>query len=219
MRSNPVLAIPFAFSILYLASPPTAVGQRLSVGVAGGASVTSDFQTEMSSLSVPAVGPAGSVPVYTHTYSPAKDYIVGATFEIGLPSHFSVEADGLYRPMNFVSFTSSVPIGGSAPSNTVVTWEFPLLAKYRVQFTPLKPFVEIGPSFRTSGNLNDTSPSDRGATAGAGVEMRLRRFGVSPTVRYTRWAADKVSRPYQPRTDQNQIEMLLGWSLPVWKGR
>lgn len=122
----------------------------------------------------------------------------------------SLEADGLYRPMNFTSFTSSVP-SGTAPSNTVVTWEIPLLLKWRFTTGRLRPFIEGGGSFRVAGNLNDSSPSHYGASAGAGLELKAGRSAISATARYTRWAADSV---LVPRTNQNQVEILLGWSFP-----
>src|SRR5260370_32221195 len=63
--------------------------------------------------------------------STSKDYIVGPMMELGLPFHLSVEIDGLYRPLNFTS--AAVNPDGSLNSvlpATVVTWEFPVLAKY-----------------------------------------------------------------------------------------
>jgi hypothetical protein len=145
--------------------------------------------------------------------------------EFGLPWHLSVEIDGLYRPLNFTS--ASVNPDGSLNSvapNTVVTWEFPVLAKYRFSLHVVKPFVEAGPSFRTSGNLNGASPSNHGFTIGAGVEGRLRKLRIAPTLRYTRWATDDLqcfvvprsgcsSDVQQPLTLRNQAEFLVGFSF------
>jgi hypothetical protein len=43
----------------------------------------------------------------------------------------ALEIDGLYRPMNF-TFSVVLPNEplNSASPNTIVTWEFPVLAKY-----------------------------------------------------------------------------------------
>jgi hypothetical protein len=212
--------LPFALFVLCnLAAPLPSTGQRLSIGVVGGAGLTDGFRNETSRAAVLGGDTlTGSDTVYTHTYSTSKDYIVGGKMELALVSRLSVEVDGLYRPMNFTSFTSTVPSGGSAPANTVVTWEFPLLAKYQFQGTRVAPFLELGPSFRTSGNLNDTSPSNHGVAVGIGLEINLRKFGIAPQVRYTHWAADSVDRPSQPRTNQNQIEFLIGWSFHGPKG-
>jgi hypothetical protein len=190
-------------SIYILCSPSAAFGQRFAFGLAGGVSLTDDFQRQ-------------SYPIENYTvtyYSTAKDYIVGPTLEVGLPFHLSVEVDALYRPLNF-AFMGVYPNGSLEelhPSNTVLTWEFPVLAKYRIRTGVLNPFVEAGPSFRASGNLNNTGPSHGGFTAGAGVEAHFYKFRIAPEFRYTRWAADTVSSP--PFTNPNQVEFLVGLSF------
>lgn len=57
----------------------------------------------------------------------------------------------------------------SISPSPVVTWEFPVLAKYRFSEGRFRPFIEAGPEFRTTGNLN-FSPSRYGGTAGFGIE-------------------------------------------------
>ena len=69
----------------------------------------------------------------------------------------------------------------------MLTWEFPLLAKYRFPTRRLQPLIELGPSFRATGNLNDADPSHFGITAGAGIETSLSRLKIAPVVRFTRW--------------------------------
>ena len=73
-----------------------AFGQRLSLGIVAGGSVTRDFRDETSP--VPVLGDAPGA-VYLHQYSPSKDYLVGGMVEIELPLHLSLEVDGLYRPL------------------------------------------------------------------------------------------------------------------------
>jgi hypothetical protein len=114
---------------------------------------------------------------------------------------FSVEADALFRELRF----------NAAPT---VTWEFPILAKYRFSSSlpgPLaRTFLEAGPSFRTTGNLN-ANPSHTGISAGAGVALPLDGTTVAPMIRHTRWAKDNVaSSPIQSRRDQ--LELLVGFS-------
>jgi hypothetical protein len=94
---------------------------------------------------------------------------------------------------------------------TVVIWQFPTLAKYRFGSHGLTPFVEAGPSFRVAGNLNDAKPSAYGGTAGIGAEAKVWKFRLSPTVRYTHWAAD--SDRAGSRTKRNQVELPLGLSF------
>jgi hypothetical protein len=186
--------------------------QQFSLGILGGGSATSGFPNRTFASTMPGL----QLTVFTTTSSDAGDYLVGGMVEVRLPKHLSIEADGIYRPLNFRSFTSSIPPGpGSAPSNTVLTWEFPVLLKGRFVRIPVLPsagaFAEVGPSFRLPSNRNDTRPSNRRATGGLGVETILGPLSVSPTLRYTRWAADPAaSIPYVPRTTPNQVETLIG---------
>jgi hypothetical protein len=167
-----------------------ASGQSLSVGVVAGAGLSNDFRSDYF--------PAFSGGTATIDYPTPKRYLVGAMIELGLPAPFSLEVDGLYRPLGF-TFAGVEPNGtlNSVSPATVVTWEFPVLAKYRFAIGPLKPFVEAGPSFRTAGNLNGTNPSHDGITAGLGLETHFWGLNIVPTLRYTRWAADHETTPDQ----------------------
>lgn len=190
-------------------------GQGFSFGIVAGGSPTSGFPNETR-----VNPPTSQTPATTYAFrsSDAGDYLVGAMAEIRLPQNLAVEADGIYRPLNFKSYISSVPPGGasSAPSNTVVTWEFPVLLKYRAPaFAPhLRPIFEVGPAFRVASNLNDTAPSNHGVTAGIGLEARILKLRLAPVVRYSRWARDKTAPDVvPPRANQNQVEMLIGLSF------
>ena len=143
----------------------SAAGQNLSVGFIGGASPTSDFQNQIS--------PSGNNFPGFLNYSTPKHYIFGASLEYRLTPHFSIEADGLYHPLGY-TFAGIEP-GGSLNSispATVVTWEFPVLAKYRFAFHRVSPFVEAGPSFRTTGNLNSANPSHAGSRTSRLLRIR-----------------------------------------------
>ena len=126
---------------------------------------------------------------------------------------WSVEADGLYRKLHLTeAFVEPTHVLNSVSPSPVITWEFPILAKYRFNLPRLNPFVEAGPSFRTAGNLNGSSPSHAGVTAGLGVEIHAAGLTFAPAVRYTRWAADSVSQFTNARSKQDQLEMLIGVS-------
>jgi hypothetical protein len=143
-------------------------------------------------------------------YSASQRYIVGGMLECRLPQDWSVELDGLYHPMRYNS-AGILPNGtlNSVSPSPVITWEFPVLAKYRFRWGAWRPFVEAGPSFRTAGNLNQANPSHYGVAAGAGAEVRLGKFRLAPEVRYIRWAADS---PFVVRTRLDQIELLTSFS-------
>jgi hypothetical protein len=110
-------------------------------------------------------------------------YLVGPSGRLELRQGLALEVDALYKPMHSSSFT-------------VLTWDFPVLVKYHLAKLGRAPFVEAGPSFRASGNLNGYSPSHFGVTAGGGAEIRKRWALLSTTLRYTRWAKDE-SPDYQ----------------------
>ena len=191
--------------VLVAASP--VAGQHFSFGVMGGVGLGDDFKTEAFT------GNNSTIEIYSNS----KSYLVGPMVELGLPLHLSVEADGLYRPLHYMD--DIIVNSGSAlrfnNPNTVVTWEFPLLAKYKWSLPLVKPFVGLGPSFRTAGNVNGSNPSNHGFTAGGGVEIHLGRVKIAPQVRYTRWAKDSVptavSLPMQAFTNPNQGEFLVGF--------
>ncbi|MBV9301827.1 MAG: hypothetical protein JOY62_16530 [Acidobacteriaceae bacterium] len=180
----------------------SAFGQRFSFGVVAGGSLTSDFVDQTVED--------------IRTYPTAKDYIVGPTFAVTLPATFSIEVDALYRPMHY-TFAVVLPDGtlGSVSPATVITWEVPVLAQYKFRESgvPIRPLLELGPSFRVSGNLNGSSPSTYGITSGAGIEAHFWKLRVAPQLRYTRWAADHVDLPWDPRTKQSQLELLVGLSF------
>ena len=78
--------------------------QQFSLGLLGGGSATSGFPNQTFASTMP--GPQGTV--FTTSSSDAGDYLVGGMVEVRLPKHLSIEADGIYRPLNFRNFTSSV---------------------------------------------------------------------------------------------------------------
>jgi hypothetical protein len=127
--------------------------------------------------------------------------------------HWSVEADGLYRKLHLTeAFVEPDGSLNSVSPSPVITWEFPVLAKYRFSLPRLRPFVEAGPSFRTAGNLNGTTPSHAGVTAGLGVELHAAGLTFAPALRYTRWKADTVSPFADAHSKEDQLEMLVGVS-------
>jgi hypothetical protein len=180
---------------------PNVFGQLFSAGVVGGLGVTDGIENR-------------TIDGY-HFYSDSTDYAVGPMVELGLPLHLSVEADALYRPLSLATYISlDNGVNTAIARGHVITWEFPLLLKYKFPFQVVKPFLEAGPSFRAAGNFNDASPSHYGVTLGGGVEAHLLRLKIAPEIRYSRWAADNTSPSLLlPLTNQNQVEFLVGFSF------
>jgi hypothetical protein len=125
-----------------------------------------------------------------------------------------VEFNGLYRPLHLtdesLQSASGQPISPTRIWRvTVLTWEFAILAKYKFTFGRTKPFFEVGPTLRTSVNLNGANPSKYGATGGAGVEAKWGKVRILPALRNSRWTNDQTTAS---PTNKNQIETVIGIS-------
>ncbi|MBV9759611.1 MAG: PorT family protein [Acidobacteriaceae bacterium] len=185
----------------------------LSVGVKGGVALTDAFDNTNSSYINPGVSLVTSQ-IAIHDYSPSKDYLVGPFVELRLPFGLGVEADALYRKLDFAIVQS----GDTTPFRFYdSTWEFPILAKYRFKLPVARPYVDAGPSFRhTQGAIDADTLSHHGFAAGAGIEINaLRLLHISPEIRYTRWGSDSLSGNFigPPHSDRNQVEFLVGISF------
>ncbi len=191
--------------------PISGFGYKVSLGVVAGLALTDGLRTRSYSFSNtlgidPATGglaaAGGTVIVNSNRTSP----VVGIVTEIAMPKHISMELVGLYRPLNArdIVFSNGVT---SERRFTVLTWEFPLLVKYKLPIRRANPFLELGPSFRASGNLNGANPSRHGITTGIGIELRQRGITIEPTLRFTHWAAD--SRAGVMTTHPNQVELVF----------
>jgi hypothetical protein len=181
---------PLAMKIaIVLATLAPAFAQNLSMGGVAGSNFTPNFQ------------PAG--PSYTNT----RSWIAGAVAEWSLAAPVSIETNVLYRQLHILA--------GPSSHFSVVTWEFPILAKFRLGTGRMLPFVEAGPSLRATGNLNDIHPSHYGFTAGIGAERQLGRWRIEPALRYTRWAQDLEAQQAAIRTKPDQLELLVGLRAPT----
>ena len=194
----------FVVSLFLLTS---AFGQSLSVGIRGGVPFTgahSDLTTH-------------GVDVISRSFSDSNHYIVGPMVELHLPFGFSVEADGLYRPLNVTTESQVAPQQTVfRTSKDVSSWEFPIMGKFRIPVLPLiKPYVGAGPNFRVAGS--DLSfVSNKGLAVGLGVELKISKLRIAPEVRYTRWGSDTkltVGNVVSVASNTNQGEFLVGISF------
>jgi hypothetical protein len=155
------------------------------------------------------LGVMGGVSLLGEFYDPASGvkerigYLAGASGQLELRQGLALEVDAVYKPLH-------------SGFGTVLTWDFPLLAKYHLAKLGRAPFVEAGPSFRAAGNLNGYNPSHFGVTAGGGAETRKGWALLSTALRYTRWTKDgfPYSLPFlhydYPRTNVNAVELIFG---------
>jgi hypothetical protein len=127
----------------------------------------------------------------------------GVSLDVNVRAGLSIEADGIYEPIG-------------TTGNSVLTWEFPVLLKYRWGVRGTRLFGEAGPSFRASGNLQSSiPPSWYGFTAGAGIEKRAKRIGIAPALRYTRWSEGQGygGSPGSTLYNPNSVELIVGVSF------
>jgi hypothetical protein len=149
---------------------------------------------------------------------PAKGgaYVIGPSAEIRFPLGIGIEVDALYRGVSY-------PSGSS--------WEFPILAKYRLPVHGLiRPFVAGGASFERNDVLqaNQVGPArtTKGYVFGGGVETKLGPIRIAPEFRYTHWTGDFAFRTgdfasgtgnfafrESNLTHRNNLEFLLGISF------
>lgn len=182
--------------------------QKISFGIVGGTNITNSFPLFESRYPGDA---AGNPPTLFQHLTGPRTFIFGATVEGQMGRNFSVELNVLHRPMKAaVVYTEFLPDGNTRSSRDELTavraWEFPLLLKYTFPGSKLsgrlRPFVEVGPSFRTQEDASGSEPSQYGFSAGAGLAYHWRRFKVEPTLRYTRWARESIYPRYATKPDQ-----------------
>jgi len=176
----------------------TCRAQNFSVGFTAGTPLTNAFETR--SVGVPPIA----------SYSQSKDYVVGLTLEYALPGNFSVEGDALYRELHLEVGLGGLNRVNSVSPSPVVTWELPLMLKYRFRWWKANPFVETGPAFRPTSNLN-ANPSHYGVEAGIGAAMHWKQFEIAPMVRYSRWIHDRAFQNFA-ESKSDQLELLIGVS-------
>jgi len=183
-----------------------AFGKDVTLGVVAGAGLTDDFPTTTFLFEgVPAA----------KSFSDSRSPVLGVMVELEALKNLFVEINGLYRPLHLTGQTLiSIPEdrvrAGQKLTVTVLTWEFPFLARYKFRTRGLNPFIELGPSLRATGNLNGTNPSHYGMTAGVGIEALRRKVKISPILRYSRWVTDETRNV---RTNRNQLEVLSVFSF------
>jgi hypothetical protein len=206
--------------LVFLFAALTASPQIFSVGVKGGVPLTDAFETATTG--------------HLSYLSSTKRYTVGPTVEVRLPFRLSVEFDALYKRLDYDSASMGVDtfVRSATTSNS---WEFPLLAKWRLFGGPVRPFVDAGPTFNKLSGISQSiqtlvapdhlfsSSSNRpselqntfraGVAVGGGIEFGAHHFRISPEVRYTRWGTENfrsLTSSDLLHSNDNQAEFLLG---------
>ncbi len=142
-------------------------------------------------------------PTVTTLTASSNSYTLGPFVEVRLPLHLSIEADALYRGLQFTNLTGSAKTG---------EWDFPVVAKYKLLKGPIKPYIEGGLDFS---HLSDAKnfivanhTSNFGIVLGAGVEIHALVMRISPEIRYEGDALKSFSGVIN--TNRNQLAFLVG---------
>lgn len=200
------------------------LGQSISLGVKAGGRLTDDLSSRSSAT------------------SESKRYTAGPMVEFGLPLGLSLEVDALYQRQGYRSRYGSF-MGASFSRVSANAWEVPVVLKYRLGKSVVKPYIVAGVSPRMMSGVSDdlsgytmdgvtgaiiyvhshgtTNWSNSvGAVFGGGLQFGFGSLRLAPELRYTRWnnvARSEVnSYGYELHSTQNQVDLLLGIS---WKVR
>ena len=206
-------------SLLLLLGAASAIAQPFQFGIKAGTPLTDFLNTAES----------GRVDFFTHT----NRYIVGLTAELHLPFGLGIEADGLYRHLNYQSTSMGADSLASA-STTASDWEFPILGKYRFRVPLVHPFMDAGVAFDSlqgvkqaitktvlpalTSHSSTSNPQElqhkttHGYVVGGGVDIHLAVIHIMPEIRYTRWNAEHFVDVTNSllHSNVNQGELLLG---------
>ncbi len=173
--------------LVLLLAAPVASAQTLSFGVKGGVPLTNSLKVLDQAT-------------YTSSKSPI---VLGPAAELRLPMGLGVEANLLYRRLQFTT--------GANVKTTGQGWEVPLLVKYRAPGVLLRPFVAAGYSLRRLSGLELSNPFKTGPTLGGGLEVGVPLVRFSAEIRYTRWGGSGFKAALGGLATQlNQADLLLG---------
>ena len=145
-------------------------------------------------------------------------YTLGPTIEMDLPLRFAVEADLIYKRLEY-GFAPSGASATQTPPNAVKAsrWELPVLLKYKLAGRHFHPFLEAGASFTRVVHIEGMNVAElrhrgtKGILVGTGVEKRLGRLRLTPEARITRWADRNFGVHDAPlRSNLTQAEFLIG---------
>lgn len=169
--------------------------QPFSVGLKAGVPLTDALHIQSTS---------GLAAITTNTHR----YAIGPYVEVRLPLKFSIEVDALYRNFEY-------RLAPAAPSNSVGTWEFPVMAKYKLFRGPVKPYVEGGLVFSRLTGIRDfvelNHRSNYGIVLGAGLEIHALVLRISPEIRYDGFAFRNFDSPGNLlQSNRNQAMVLVG---------
>lgn len=149
------------------------------------------------------------------TYKASRNYLVGPMIEVHISDGVSIESDALYAPLSLATNGAASGLAGLLlpPSiGTFNSWQFPTQAVYRFRGSFVRPYLEAGPTFRSTSSPLGSYLSDTGVTAGLGVQSTAWKLHIAPEVRFVHWGPDATGTPLFYASRRNQAQFLIGLS-------
>ena len=136
-------------------------------------------------------------------------FVVGPTIELRLPAGLGVSFDVLYRRYRFEIDD------GAGRTQSAAQWEFPLMVRYRFPGIIVRPFVGAGPSLNRLTGVTSIRNSTVGVAMGAGLDIAIPFFHITPELRYSRLFQENSVRPTASSLlqNQNRFDFLVGFTF------
>jgi len=149
-----------------------------------------------------------SVPAFAAVSANNGEFVIGPYVEIKLPLKFSLEVDALHRGYSFV-------LTPGASTTSVDSWEFPVLAKYKLWKGPVRPYAEGGLVFSHISGVSQVPNvlynNDYGIALGAGIEIRALVLRISPEIRYDGFVFKNFGDQIQSLRNQAMFMVGIGF--------
>lgn len=180
--------------LLPLLTAPVMSGDALSVGVRGGLPIGDAF-TSIENRDFRILG--------------RQRFLIGPTLELRLPAGVGASFDVLYRRYSFETTVNNTTTTGAGQ------WEFPLMVKYRFPGILVRPFVGAGPSFNRLTGVTSIRKSTVGMAVGAGLDIKIPFFHITPELRFSRLFQDNRAGPGTQSLAQNKtrFDVLVGFTF------
>jgi hypothetical protein len=172
-------------------SPWHPLSPRIALGVTVGSTLFHDVPT----------GSAVLVSATTYVSGREVDFI-GPALDAALVKNFFIEVDAFYHPIEVSTRTvlSNGEVVDSFSGAEGRTFEFPVLGKYQFGTGRVKPFVEVGPSFR----LLTENSSLFGISAGHGARSAPEVSEDRSRASIDALGGRKAAIAYQPRSSRTK---------------
>jgi len=145
-------------------------GQRMAAGIVVGRSLTGAYADRVYYFNVPPslFEPGSPWQVWIgRSWSRSGDWVVGGMLETRLTESWSLEVNALFRQLHGQKGSLRLtpdwrpgqkPTAPDGRLGPVVTWQFPVLARYRFEGRNFRPFIALGSRISHSGKLGGRIP-------------------------------------------------------------